>query len=40
MICAACRIVLVGEIKENVMGGPCGTYTGYRNEDQILGTNK
>ena len=33
MICTACRIVLVAEIKENKMAEPCGTYIGYRNED-------
>ena len=33
MICTPYRIVLVGEIKKNYTGGPCGTYTEYRNED-------
>jgi len=33
VIYAVYRIVLDGEIKENKEGGPCGTYSGYRNED-------
>ena len=33
MICTAYRIILVGEIKENKMGWPCSTYSGYRNKD-------
>jgi len=35
MICSAYRIVLVGGIKENEMGGPCSTYSGYRNKDGV-----
>ena len=33
MICTAYRIVLVGEIKVNKMGGQCGMNGGYRNKD-------
>jgi len=35
MICTAYRIVLVGEMKESEMGGPCITYSGYRNKDGV-----
>jgi len=35
MICTAYRIVLVGGIKETAMGGPCSTYSGYRNKDGV-----
>jgi hypothetical protein len=35
MICTAYRIVLVGGIKGNEMGGPCSTYSGYRNKDGV-----
>jgi hypothetical protein len=35
MICTAYRIVLVGEIKGNKMGGSCGTYRGYRNKGGV-----
>jgi hypothetical protein len=35
MICTAYRILLVGEIKENEVGVPCGTYSGYRNRDGV-----
>jgi hypothetical protein len=35
VICTAYRILLVGGIKENEMGGPCSTYSGYRNEDGV-----
>jgi hypothetical protein len=34
-ICTAYRIVLVGGIKGNEMGGPCSTYSGYRNKDVV-----
>jgi hypothetical protein len=36
MICTAYRIVLVGEIKVNMTGGPYSTYRGDRNKDMIL----
>jgi hypothetical protein len=35
MICTAYRIVLVGEIKENIMGESCSTYGWYRNKDGV-----
>jgi len=35
MIFIAYRIVLTGEIKESEMGGPCSTYSGYRNKDGV-----
>jgi hypothetical protein len=36
MICAAYRIVLVGEIKVDMVGGPYGTYRGDRNKESLL----
>jgi len=35
MICTAYRIVLVGEMKGNEMGGPRSTHSGYRNKYRV-----
>ena len=35
MNCTTYRIVLVGGIKGNEMGGSCNTYGGYRNKDGV-----